>query len=72
MSPSPLSSALVGICDGDPARFSGFEARFAERVHPGDAIITKLWRTGDGEAVVQAETAMGDVALSQGRATFVA
>ena len=63
---------LRGLCDGDPARFHGFEARFADRVYPGDTIVTKLWRTGDGEAIVQAETARGNIVLSQARATFVA
>jgi len=58
------------LCDGDPARFGGFEARFADRVYPGDTIITKVWRTGDGEAVVQAETQKGNVVLSRARARF--
>ena len=61
---------VAGVCDGDPSRFRSLEARFADRVYCGDTIVTKLWRTGDGEAVVQAETATGDVVLSQGRVTF--
>lgn len=58
------------LCDGDPARVRGFEARFADRVYPGDTIITKVWRVGDGEAVVQAETPKGNVVLSRARARF--
>ena len=58
------------LCEGDPSRFRGFEARFADRVYPGDTIITKLWHTGAGEAVVQAETQDGNVVLSQACARF--
>ena len=63
-------AVLHALCDGDPSRFRSFEARFADQVYPGDSIITKLWRTGDGEAIVQAETQRGNVVLSQARATF--
>jgi acyl dehydratase len=63
-------AVLHALCDGDPARFRSFEARFADQVYPGDVIITKLWRTGDDEAIVQAETQRGNVVLSQARATF--
>jgi acyl dehydratase len=63
-------AVLHALCDGDPARFRSFEARFADQVYPGDAIITKLWRTGDDQAIVQAETQRGNVVLSQARATF--
>lgn len=58
------------LCDGDPARFRGFDARFADRVYPGDTIVTKVWRSGDGEAVVRAETQKGNVVLSRARARF--
>lgn len=61
---------LHGLCGSDPARFQSFEARFADRVYPGDAVITKLWRIGDGEAIVRAETDKGAIVLSQARATF--
>jgi acyl dehydratase len=63
-------AVLHALCDGDPARFTSFEGRFADQVYPGDTIVTKLWRTGDGEAIVQAETQHGNVVLSQARATF--
>jgi acyl dehydratase len=61
---------LHTVCGDDPDRFIGLEARFADQVYPGDAIITKLWVVGDGEAVVQAETQKGNVVLSQAKATF--
>jgi acyl dehydratase len=61
---------LRTLCGGDPARLSSFAARFADQVYFGDTIITKIWRAGAGEAIVQAETQKGAVVLSQARATF--
>lgn len=61
---------LKALCGGDPARFKSFEARFADQVWLGDTIITKMWKTGAGEAIVQAETQNGNVVLSQAKATF--
>lgn len=61
---------LQALCGGDPARFTSFEARFADQVYPGDSVVTKLWVVKPGEALVQAETQKGNVVLSQGRATF--
>jgi acyl dehydratase len=61
---------LKALCGGDPARFTSLEARFADQVYFGDAIITKIWKTKEGEAIVQAETQNGNVVLSQARATY--
>lgn len=61
---------LHTLCGGDPARFTSFEARFADQVYPEDSVVTKLWVVGDGEAIVQAETQKGNVVLSQARATY--
>jgi acyl dehydratase len=63
---------LKAVCGGDPARFVSFQARFADQVFYGDDIVTKLWLTGEGEAIVQAETQKGNVVLSQAKATFKA
>lgn len=63
-------AVLQGLCGGDPARFGSLEGRFADQVYCGDAIVTRMWRTGDGEAVVQAVTQKGNVVLSQARATY--
>jgi acyl dehydratase len=63
---------LKALCGGDPARFVSFQARFADQVFYGDDIVTKLWVTGEGEAIVQAETQKGNVVLSQAKATFKA
>ncbi|MCC7078518.1 MAG: MaoC family dehydratase N-terminal domain-containing protein [Acidimicrobiia bacterium] len=61
---------LHTLCADDPANFLGLEARFSDQVYPGDTIITKIWETGDGEAIVQAETQKGNVVLKQAKATY--
>lgn len=63
---------LSALCGGEPARFQGFEARFADRVHCGDVVTTKIWEVAAGEAIVQAEVQSGAVVLSQARATYAA
>jgi acyl dehydratase len=63
---------LHSVCGGDPARFTGFSARFADQVFYGDDIVTKIWITGPGEAIVRAETQKGNTVLSQSKATFKA
>jgi len=63
-------AVLHSLCDGDPERFVSLEGRFAERVAFGDHILTKSWRTGDGEARLRGETQDGKIALSQARPTF--
>lgn len=63
-------AVLHGLCGGDPERFVSFAGRFAERVEFGDEIQTRIWHTAPGEAVLQAATQDGKVALSQARATF--
>jgi acyl dehydratase len=63
-------SILRSVCGGDPSRFVSFRARFAERVNYGDDVITKLWVTGEGEAIVQAENQNGSVVMSQAKCTF--
>ncbi len=61
---------LRTLCEGDASRFLSFEARFADQVYFGDSIVTRIWRVGDGEAIVQAVTQKGNVVLSQARATY--
>lgn len=63
-------AVLRELCADDPAAFRSFGGRFADRVQYGDTIVTKIWRTGDGEAIVQGETGDGRVVLSQARAMF--
>jgi acyl dehydratase len=61
---------LRELCGDDPAAFRSFRGRFADRVMYGDTIVTRIWRTGNGAAIVQGETGDGRVVLSQARATF--
>jgi acyl dehydratase len=53
------------VCDGDNERFGKFKARFADRVYPGDSITTKIWKLGEGEFYVEADTPAG-TAISNG------
>jgi acyl dehydratase len=59
-------AVLHALCGGDPANFVSMQGRFSERVEFGDHIVTKIWQTQPGEAVIQAETQNGAVTLSQG------
>jgi len=61
---------LMGLCDGNPDRFKSMSGRFAARAEFEDQIITKMWVTSPGEAIVQAENQAGTVLLSQSHASF--
>jgi acyl dehydratase len=63
-------AALQALCGGDASRFRSMKGRFSERVQFGDHIITKMWRTAPGEAIIQAETQGGNVVLSQAKVNF--
>jgi len=66
-----VGRAIVkGLCGGDAARFKSFDARFADQVYMGDKIITQMWKTAPGEAIVQAVTQKGNTVLSQAKATY--
>ena len=66
-----VTRAIVeSCCAGNPDNFVGLEGRFADQVWFEDSIITKIWKTGKGEAIVQAETQTGAVVISQARARF--
>jgi acyl dehydratase len=58
------------LCGGEPSRFKSFDVRFADNVYFGDTIVTKIWRIGPGEAIVQGETQKGNVVLAQAKATY--
>ncbi|MCK6554619.1 MaoC family dehydratase N-terminal domain-containing protein [Candidatus Binatia bacterium] len=61
---------LKGLCGGDPAKLISLSTRFADQVYMGDTIVTKVWKTAPGEAIVQAVTQRGNVVLSQAKATY--
>lgn len=65
-------AALKALCGNDPAKFTSMTGRFADRVLYGDSIITKIWKTAPGEALIQAETQKGNIILSQGKVTYTA
>lgn len=68
-----VGRAIVkGLCGGDPARLTSLEARFADQVYMGDTIITRMWKTAPGEAIVQAVTQRDNVVLSQAKTTYKA
>ena len=61
---------LHALCDGDPARFKGQEARFASPVMPGEALTVKIWNDGDGTAIYQTCGGDGRVVIDAGRVDF--
>lgn len=61
---------MEAVCGNDPANFIALSGRFADQVWFGDSVITKLWITEPGEAIVQVETQTGSVVLSQAKTTF--
>ncbi|MEQ1889350.1 MAG: MaoC/PaaZ C-terminal domain-containing protein [Alphaproteobacteria bacterium] len=65
-------AALKALCGNDPAKFVSMTGRFADRVLFGDTIITKMWKTAPGEAIILAETQKGNIVLSQGKVTYAA
>ncbi|MEE2731652.1 MAG: MaoC/PaaZ C-terminal domain-containing protein [Pseudomonadota bacterium] len=63
-------AALAALCGGDPARFRSMSARFSDQVYMGDRIISKIWETGAGTALMQVETQRGNVVLNQCEVCF--
>ena len=63
-------AVLHALCDSNPENFKSMTGRFAERVEFCDEIITRIWKTTPGEAIVQAETQDGKIALSQAAVSY--
>jgi len=61
---------LHRLCESDPARFTGMEARFSSPVLPGEALTVKIWDTADGEAIFQTAGDDGRTVIDAGRVTF--
>lgn len=63
-------AALHSLCAGDASKFKSMTGRFSKTVQFCDHIITKIWKTAPGKAIIQAETQDGNVVLSQASVTF--
>ncbi len=62
---------LLGLlCDNDPARFKGMDARFSSPVMPGEQLTVNVWKTGDGTAVFQTVGGDGRVVIDGGKVAF--
>jgi acyl dehydratase len=60
---------LHTLCDSDPARFKGMDARFSKPVMPGDTLAVSMWVDGN-QAVFRTETQNGEVVIDNGLCTF--
>jgi acyl dehydratase len=60
---------LHALCDSDPARFVGMDARFSKPVMPGDTLTVRMWKEGKGSAIFQTVTQDGTVVIDNGRFT---
>lgn len=58
-------AALQSLCGGDPAKFRSMTGRFSDQVYMGDRIISKIWKTAPGVAVMSVETQNGNEVLNQ-------
>ncbi|OJY45498.1 MaoC/PaaZ C-terminal domain-containing protein [Pseudonocardia sp. 73-21] len=56
---------LATVCDGDPARFRGMDARFTRPVLPGAELTVSVWR--DGAGAWFRTTSGGETVLDRGR-----
>lgn len=61
---------LHALCEGDPARFLGLDARFSSPVMPGEALTVKAWSDSEGTAVFQTCGEDGRVVIDAGRVTY--
>ncbi len=61
---------LAALCGGDPARLVALAGRFSDVVYPGEKLIIRIWLTGPGNAVLQAETQDGRIVFARGAARF--
>ncbi|MDH3726842.1 MAG: MaoC/PaaZ C-terminal domain-containing protein [Myxococcales bacterium] len=58
-------AVLNEACDGDPGRFAALQGQFSAPVFPGDTLIIRGWRTGNGVSLsVAAKARPDDLCLS--------
>jgi acyl dehydratase len=60
---------LHALCDSDPAKFKGMDARFASPVMPGEALTVKAWKDGS-TAIYQTLGGDGRVVIDSGLLTI--
>jgi acyl dehydratase len=58
------------VCDGDPARFKGMDARFSSPVMPGEKLTVNVWDDSDGSSIFQTQGDDGRVVIDAGRVTY--
>ncbi|MDF1821290.1 MAG: MaoC/PaaZ C-terminal domain-containing protein [Alcanivoracaceae bacterium] len=63
-------AALQALCGGDPARLLALGGRFSAQVYPGDGVTTRIWHLDSGQALLQVESADGEVVFSNGLVHF--
>lgn len=49
-------AVIEACCGGDDSKLKEYEVRFRDVVYPGQKIITKIWKTGGGKAIISANT----------------
>lgn len=64
-------SALSTVCDYDPARIAGFDARFSAAVFPGETIVTEMWVDGSVLSFRSRVKERDVVCLNNGKCTLV-
>lgn len=61
---------VASVCDGDPTRLAGMDARFTRPVLPGQTLTVAVWRTGDDVAF--RTSVDGQVVIDRGTAVVTA
>ena len=54
---------LHSVCDSDPDRLKTFALRFVNVVYPGDTLITKGWKAGNNQYIIQTVNQDGQLIL---------
>jgi acyl dehydratase len=54
-----LRAALNACVKGEDVKLKEYEVRFKDVVYPGEKIITKIWKMGNGKAIITADTDTG-------------
>lgn len=63
-------SILSSLCDYDPAKITGFDARFSAPVFPGETIVTEMWVDGSVASFRSRVKEREVVCLNNGKCTL--